>query len=179
MAMTRRDVQDLYSSMRDAQSYIHSRRDSGGMKKDMPKALFRTAKVGAGSALVGYLAGRMGTASVGPGAGVPLGLVAGFGGHLLSFFDILPSWLSPHVADVSDGAIAGWTTMWGAGQGTSARQAAGKPVGPIAAGLLPPGPAGPPQQMHHHSPQQLGAGGVRRSMTEAELEAMSYHYPVR
>jgi hypothetical protein len=162
MSMSRRDVDSLYDSMRDAHSYIQSARDGGGgSSKGIVNKVVQALEVGAGAAGVGILAGRLQTTSVG-NSGVPLGLVLGFAGHAAAFFDLTGKY-EEHVTNVANGAFAGWLAMWGAGQGLQMRQKAGLNIGPITAGTA------------EQAPPQLGAGGVSapsRALTEAELAAL-------
>jgi len=164
MAMSRRDVDSLYDSMRDAHSYIQSRRDGdGGAKKSVTNKVIQALEVGAGAVGVGLLAGRLQTTSIGS-SGVPLGLALGFAGHAAAFFDLAGKY-DDHLVNLSNGAIAGWLTMWGAGQGMQMRQKANLPLGPITAGSLPtPTP----------TPRMMASPGFspRRPLTEAELAAM-------
>lgn len=174
MSMSRRDVDSLYDSMRDAHSYIQSRRDGASGEKGVTNQIVQALEVGAGAAGVGVLAGRLQTTSIGD-SGVPLGLALGFAGHLASFFDIFGQY-SGHVQNLSNGAIAGWMAMWGAGEGKKLREKAGLATGPIIAGALPPAqsaypysPAsvqGPPIQLQAPSVPQRGP------LTEAELAAL-------
>lgn len=159
MAMSRRDVDSLYGSMRDAHHYIESRRDSSGGKKSVTSKVLGALEVGAGAAGVGLLAGRMQTTSIG-NTGIPFGLALGFAGHAAAFFDLAGKY-DEHVHNLANGAIAGWLAMWGAGQGMKMREKAGLPLGPITAGT-----SGSPQQMMPGQPQ-------RSPLTEAELAAMS------
>ena len=161
-------MDDLRVSMRDAQQYLASERDPQRSRGEITGRLIRTAEVGAGAAGVGLLAGRLGTSQIG-NTGVPLGLALGALGHTLAFFG-LAGRFENHVYNVSDGAIAGWATMWGAGQGRLMRERAGLPVGPITAGMDGMG-ACPP-----HAPPQLMPAYARpteRPLTEAELQIMA------
>ena len=167
--ITRRDVDDLQASMRDAQRYLAAERDPARSRGEVLSRVVRTAEVGAGAAGVGLLAGRLGTTQIG-NTGIPLGLAVGAVGHTLAFFG-LAGRFDEHVHNVSDGALAGWATMWGAGQGRLMRERAGLPTGPITAGMDGIGncpPHAPPQLMPAYSrPQQ------ERPLTEAELQIMA------
>lgn len=178
-AITRRDVEDLYSRMRDSHEFIESRRDAG-MKEKTSRAI-QSVETAAGAAGVGVLAGRLGTTSIGNTA-IPLGLALGFAGHAAAFFG-LTGVATPHVQSLADGAIAGWIALWGAGQGTQMRQKAGLPIGPITAGVSSTGCVGcgpsMPPSMPGYAPRMMGPGGFRpgaRPLTEAELQAMSQNY---
>lgn len=173
--MTRRDVADLYSSMRDQRTVLRSH-TSGGKKESPLEIILRTAKVGFGSGLVGYIAGATGSAGIG-GSAIPLGLTAAVVGHGLAMFDLVPG--GKHIHDLSDGFFAGWTAIWGAGQGTLMRQKSGAPVGPIAAGLVPQSQAQDPRTFAGHNPNFLPAGVPQRPLSEADLEAISYRYARR
>lgn len=165
--LSRRDLDERYGpAMRDVKRYVSSARDSSSTSKDVANIATDAVGVGVGAAAIGALAGRMGTTEI---SGVPIGLAAGVAGHVASYF--APSWLSGHLHNVSNGAIAGWLTLWGAGQGTRMRQAAGEPIGPIVAGvpaqhamggypppMPPPGYAGMGQQPPYMPPPpQMGA----------------------
>jgi hypothetical protein len=164
MSMSRRDVDSLYDSMRDAHSYIQSRRDgnSGGSRKSVTDKVVETLEVTAGAVGVGVLAGRLQTTSVGT-SGVPLGLAIGFAGHAAAYFDLLGKH-SDHLSNFANGAIAGWAAMWGAGQGLQMRQKAGLGTGPITAGNREP-----PQLQARVQTSPAAA----RPLTEAELAAMA------
>lgn len=178
MAMTRRDVEDLYPSMRDAHTYIESRRDPD--KKSMSSKLIQSLEVGAGAAGVGVLAGRLGTTSVGS-TGIPLGLAIGAGAHALAFFGLAGRY-DNHVHNFADGALAAWLTMWGAGQGQQMRAKAGEPTGPITAGLDPQAqalvvsnPGYSPQARVLPASQPFNSNPFVRPtpLSEAELQAMA------
>jgi hypothetical protein len=191
MPLTRHDVDDVkHSSLRDAHRYLESRRDSSSASKNLGKSFLTALETAAGAGAVGWLAGRMGTTSIGT-SGVPLGLVAGAAGHALTVFGLLDSKWDAHIQNVSNGAISGWTALWAAGQGSQSRAKAGGVAGPITAGSPPPGPP-PPQQFPAYQPPmrqmnpppvssynvygtQAPAPYQRRPgpLTEAELQGMS------
>jgi hypothetical protein len=175
--LSRRDVDALYPSMRDAHDYMRSRRDAS--RAGSPVAtLVGAAEVGAGALGLGYLYGRTQHWNI-PGTPIPMGLAAGVAGHLLSLFVLGDSKWAGHVSNLSNGAIASWTTMLGAGLGTQARQAAGQPTAPITAGMFgccgSPAPAPPQLQAAPLFPQNVTAGmrGRPAPLTEAEVAALS------
>ena len=183
MQMSRRDVEDLYSSMRDARQYIEAQRDPQRSRPSMTDRLVRSAEVGAGAAGVGLLAGRLGTTQIG-NTGIPMGLALSAAGHAVAVFG-LAGRFDEHVSNLADGALAGWLTMWGAGQGRGMRERAGMPVGPITAGHDSMGAVGCPPEYYRQPAQMMPAnarpgewmlginGGQERPLTEAELQIMA------
>lgn len=163
MTLSRRDMGELYSSMRDSKRYIESARDAGkGSKgKDLAKLGIEAAEVAAGAVGVGWIAGRLGTTSI-PGTSIPLGPSLAVAGFAASYFGVLGGF-AEHVQNVSVGALAGWATMWGVGHGSNARVSAGQPATPIAVGAL--GAPSAPVQLH--APQR------RSHLSEAELHALA------
>lgn len=156
MSMSRRDADDLYASLRDANRYIAKQRDPGTTARRSAKRVGLDAlEVGAGALGVGWLAGRMGTTNIGS-TGIPLGLTVAAAGHALAYFGVLGSY-SDDLQNVSNGALAAWLAMWGAGQGTNARAKAGEAAAPIAVG-------------------RLDAVGGRSPLSEAELQSMADRY---
>lgn len=207
MMMSRRDKEALHDTMRDAHSYLRSNRDvgsSGARKKTTLETVLEPIEIGGAAALIGIIAGRTGTTSIGS-TGIPLGLVAGAIGHGLVAFDLLPEKANHHVQNVANGAIAGWTALWGAGQGLQMREKAGLAAGPIVSGTtgggrsdamgnaLPPPPPPPPAQSpyaYHQQPRMLGApgpfsaqpfysSGPKRPLTEAELQLIDRQMSAR
>lgn len=190
MSMSRRDADDLYSSMRDANRYIASERDPKTSAKSKTTVAVEALEVAAGAAAVGWSATRLGTTAI-PGTGIPLGLTAAAALHTLAYFNVLPS-ASDHLHNLGNGALAGWVTMWAAGQGANARSKAGLPVASVIAGegrMSAIGGAPPawsaPQQLPSPAPSFSSisgssisgssiAGSVPRSpLTEAELQAIA------
>lgn len=171
MTMSRRDKEALHDTMRDAHSYLRSNRDagsSGARKKSTLETVLEPIEIGGAAALIGVIAGRTGSTSIGS-TGIPLGLVAGAIGHGLVAFDLLPEKANHHVQSVANGAIAGWTALWGAGQGLQMREKALGTAGPIVSGRgpdaighapAPPSPPSPPPQYaYQQPPRMLGAQG--------------------
>jgi hypothetical protein len=165
MTMSRRDIERLHDSMRDSHAYIQSARDGGGSSgKSTTGKVLETLEVGAGAVGVGVLAGRLQTTSIGS-TGVPLGLALGFAGHAAAFFDLAGKY-GEHLHNVSNGAIAGWLAMWGAGQGMQMRQKANLPLGPITAGNNALAGVAAPRALHAPSP-------ASRPLTEQELAVLA------
>lgn len=162
MSMSRRDADGLYAAMRDSNRYIKSARDSSSSssKKSAMSIGKEALEVGAGALGVGWLAGRLGTTSIG-NTGIPLGLTAAVAGHALAYFNVFGKF-SDDIHNVSNGALAGWLAMWGAGQGTNSRQKAGLPIGPIVSGERGNAPVA-----------QLQAPRPQMPLTEAELQAIA------
>lgn len=183
--LTRRDVDALYKPLRDTHEFLSASRDPSPMK-DVGHTALAAGEVAAGALGFGYLYGRTQHWNI-PGTPIPIGLAAGVAGHLLNMFVLGKSRWSPHVANLSNGAIGSWTTMWGAALGTQGRQKAGLATAPITAGLM--GCSSCAHATGAHPAPQLAAGlptrhpaldhgalGARpMPMTEAELAAVSRH----
>ena len=172
--LTRRDIEDLYPTMRETHDIIESKRDP---ERPMANKILTGLEVGVGALGVGMLAGRLGTTQIG-NSGIPLGLVLGAVGHGINAFGLAGKY-GDHVANVSNGAIAGWATLWAAGQGAQMRQRAGQPAG-IIAGQAPmhalPYSASPqigPAPMQFNSMQRNAQNEVVRPLTEAELQIIA------
>jgi hypothetical protein len=164
--LSRRDVGELYPSLRDQYKYLESRRDPAD-KKGVAEHLVQTGEVAAGAAGVGLIAGRLGSASLG-NTGIPIGLALGALGHAAAFFGVTGRF-SDHIHNLSDGAIAGWVALWGAAQGGQMRQQASETGGgTVVAGAPPQATAQP-----NAAPPQLTQGNVNRFLTEAELQAIA------
>lgn len=184
MRMTRRDrdIADARRAMRDTMDYLGEQkaasRDLGDLKESASKTVIEAAEVGLGAAAIGLAAGRLGTTSLG-GSGIPLGLTLGVLGHAASMYGLAGKW-GPHLQNVSNGAIAGWLTLWGAGQGGQWRQRAGEPAGPITSGVghSPPPPQPlpqPPQYMRSYD--QMGAAPVYPSHVIPPQRQFQAHNP--
>lgn len=194
----RDDVQDLYEPLRDVKSYVKAQRDSSKSsflpERGPAQEAVTTLEVGAGSLLVGMLAGRMGTSQV---KGVPVGLALGALAHGAAFLGLTGA-AAEHVHNLGNGAIAGWLALYGAGQGTRMRQEAGQPIGAIVAGANPAlmgncgapherqAPAQPSYPQYAPQPRAMnpaplpqwyqGGGnspGNPAPLTEAELQALA------
>lgn len=175
MAITRRDVDSLYGSMRDAHGYIQSQRDNGKSRtKDIGGRLLKAGEVAAGAATVGLLVGRLNHWNI-PNTPIPVGLAIGAAGHLIDFFGVAGDY-GAHVANFADGAFASWATMLGAGYGTQMRQKAGLATPPITAGRMGGiGCCGDDKPAYPQLAARPQYNTVPRPtpMTEAELVAMS------
>lgn len=188
MPLTRRDVQGLSSKMRDTSSYFSSERDmkshTAAVNPVASTQLIRKFLGNlAGGAGTGYLAGRLGTTSVGA-TGIPLGLTVGVIGNFLAAFGIAGG-LSADVANVANGAAAAWGAMWAAGQGSQARAQKGDTT-PIVSGAAPMrqmamnaarSVAPLPASIGFGPPAMFGAGtpfnvNQARPLSEAERQAM-------
>lgn len=164
MGYSSRDIEGLYPSMRDAYHHLESRRDP--QRPSVANTGLEAIEVGAGAALVGLLAGRLGTTSIGS-TGIPLGLVLSAAGHTAAYFN-LAGRASDDLKRASNGAFAGWLTLWAAGQGRQMRISAGQPDVPITAGReAPPLPYAAAPQMN---PPNYA---TRMPLTESELAAMA------
>lgn len=145
MTLSRRDgaVNDLRrGSLRDAHNYLRTRRDTEAQKKSFGELGLELLETAVGSGAVGYLAGYTGTTGIGD-SGIPAGLVAGAVGYAATIF--VPSRFDRHIHRLSTGAIAGFLTLWTAGQAGKAREAAGGIAGPIAV-------SGARDQIQGHAP---------------------------
>jgi hypothetical protein len=192
--MSSAEVNDLYGSMRDANRIIESRRDaSPSTLKKIGERVVDTAEVVAGAAAIGFVAGRTGSTTIGP---VPTGLAVAAAYYTAEAFDFVPGAWSRHLENVlGKGALAGYATMWAAGQGYLMKQdAEGKAAQPKKPGEvkgLPPGvggmlssfsgqPAHQPNmasrfagtpQLSAARPNQMGCPPPG-ALTEAELQAI-------
>src|SRR5882724_8544883 len=117
MSLSRRDMDDVYGSLRDQNAWMQARRDPNRTSYAERAAGF--AEVLGGSMAVGYLAGRLGTGNI-PNTSIPLGLAAGAAIHLAAAFLPLGK-MADHLAQVGNGAAAGWGSMWAAGLGQKQR----------------------------------------------------------
>jgi len=179
--MTRRDMGGLYDRMRDSKQYLESQRDMTRETNGKPQSpAVQAIETVAGSAAIGYAAGRMGTTSFGT-SGIPVGLTVGIAGHILSMLG-LGGKHSKDLRNVSNGAIAAWAAMWAAGQGSQQRAKSGDAT-PIVSGAIAGAPVprslnAAPSQVSgspFFAPQrQMGVGGVQmgRPLSEAELQAI-------
>lgn len=178
IALTRRDIEDLYPSLRDAHQFIETQRSPEKTMvndKEKENQFIKGLATFAGAAGVGFLAGRTGSANIGT-TKVPLGLVLGAAGYGLAYFN-LTGQFSKHVVNLSNGAFAGWGTLWAAGEGTRMREKAGGPAGPIVAGYDYKRPAEMPAYqppMMNQAPMQMPS-----PLTEAELQVMAQNQSYR
>lgn len=182
MALSGRDQNDLFGSLRDQQQYLMARRDAAKDKKSVTHRLVDTLEVGAGAAGIGVLSGYLGTTSFGQ-SGIPIGLALGAAGHVVSVLGILPEGYGRHISNVSDGFIAGWLAMWGAGQGSQMRANKSGDTAPIVSGhngrqypQLSAAPQPQYSQMGGPAYSQMGAsipGHARSPLSEAEIHAIS------
>lgn len=152
MALSRRDVDGVLPTMRDAHRYLHQSRDASPSKST--SAVLAIAETGAAAAATGFLAGRLGSTAI--AGGIPLGLLLAGAGYASTAIGWVPSAAQPHVQNLSNGALAGWLAMWGAGTGAQMRAAAGgmNAGAPIVAGE--PRQVGPSQPYIVGYPQQTG-----------------------
>lgn len=178
VALTRRDVDQMYGTLRDAKHALSSRDPA---KSEGKAGQLVGGLESAGAALaVGVAAGRFGTTDI-PGTGIPLGLsaaAAGFGALLL---DWVPEKLADHVQSLAQGSLDGFVALWGLGQGQSMAEAAGAPTGTVAISGAPParvghcGPTCPPEMSGVEPRAAMPASGrVRPNVkpwTEAEIAA--------
>jgi hypothetical protein len=163
-SLTRRDVDGLYAPLKTQHDYLASQRDPEP-KRNTQSHLIQSGEVAAGAAALGLLAGRLGNANIGQ-TGIPIGLALGAFGHAVAFFGFAGRY-GEHVHNVSDGALAGWLTLWGAGQGTQMRLNAGGPAGPTTSGVSTGACAG-------CAPKQMAQGAqAPKPLTEAELQAIA------
>ena len=158
--ITRRDLDDAYSSMRDAHSYISRYREGG---ERVTGQLVQTLEVGAGALAVGVASGRYGSLQIAGSAPIPLDLAGGIVGHALAFFGIAGKY-SEHLHNFSDGVLAGYLTKWGIGFGTEMRRKAGLPPVMTVAGDEP-GLLG--------SYSGGSAGSFRDPLSEAEIAGLA------
>jgi hypothetical protein len=181
MAITRRDVDDLYTRVQTARDYIRGMRDpqsekASDVKNLADNSLVAAGEAGIGGALLGFLYGRTNHWNV-PGTPLPWGVAVGAAGLLLDYFgEKQGGWLGaigPHAANAGAGALASYTTMLGAGWGRERRAAAGEPIDqPITAGV---GVFGARGVEHHRLPPHTYTAPSTYAgpgpMTEAELAA--------
>lgn len=181
----------MQDAQRDHSRAIAAQRDAEKKREFSTKTLAQNALTGAevalGAGLMGWLAGRMGSTTIGS-TGIPLGLAVGVAGHLAAAFNVLPARVQPHVVNVANGSIAAWATLWGAGQGSQARANAGGAPGGIVAGTLPayapPASIGyrppiPATPVHMLPPPNAFAANAPRPLNEAELQTLAHSIPVR
>jgi hypothetical protein len=128
--ITRRDLDEAYSSMRDAHAYI-GRYKAGGER--ITGQLVQTVEVSAGALAVGVASGRFGALQIAGAAPIPLDLAGGLLGHALGFFGLAGRY-SEHLHNFSDGVLAGYLTKWGIGFGTELRRKQGLPPAMTVAG---------------------------------------------
>lgn len=171
--MTRRDVEYLYTRMRDSKEYLESQRDMPKHTNSTSDAAMQAAATFAGAGAVGYAAGKMGTTSFG-NTGIPVGLTAAVVGHILARFGPLRGHAGT-VEAAANGAGAAWFALWAAGQGSGSRARAGDST-PIVSGQHASPmqlPAHQNEYMPPSAPRQMGGGGVPgRPLSEAELQAI-------
>lgn len=149
MSLTRRDVGEVYDSMRDANRMLASR-DAG--RSALARTLEPSADTVTGRAVastevlaaavaMGVLAARTGSANI-PGTSIPAGPVIWLAGQAIAAFDRdigLPEWVGPHAATFGTGALAAWGTLWGMGLGAGMREKAGLAPTDVRVGGLPGG----------------------------------------
>ena len=146
--MTRRDRGMVNDADRSARAYLAAKRDpnkgllAGGRTRMKKTDLVIGAGTGfAAAAIVGLIAGRLGTTSI-PGTGVPAGGVAAAAALIPLALGVVPQKLEFAALGAGLGALAAWGTMWGAGQGAQQAQTAEQGPRVIAAGYpasaLPP-----------------------------------------
>lgn len=157
LTITRRDLDDAYSSMRDAHSYIQKYKAGG---EQVTGQLVQTLEVSAGALAVGVASGRFGALQI-QGTPVPLDLAGGILGHALGFFGLAGKY-SEHLHNFSDGVLAGYIAKWGIGFGTEMRRKANLPPVTTVSGEM--GPASAPQ---------MGCGKAE-PLTEAELAGLAH-----
>lgn len=162
LAITRRDLDDAYASMRDAHSYIQR---ASGKGETVTGQVVETLGVVAGALGVGVASGRFGALQL-AGSPIPLDLAGGLLGHGLAFFGLAGKY-SENLHDFSNGVLAGYATKWGIGFGTEMRRKSGLPPVMTVAGetMTSPNRGG--------MPDQFGCAGAE-PLTEAELAAMSH-----
>lgn len=168
IVLSRRDIEELYPALKTQHDFISKKSDP---ETQMANKLIEGLEVLVGSAGVGFLAGRLGTTSIGQ-SGIPLGLVLGVGAHAINYFGLAGKY-GDHLSNLGNGAIAGFGALWAAGQGSQMRLKAGQPAGPIVAGN--PVKYAPPQ-MSGYNPPLMNAAPVQQSvrpLTEAELQLLA------
>lgn len=167
MSPVEREVERARDAVRDTERFLRQRDEDRG--NPMLEKLLAPLEVLAASVATGWVAGRLGTAGIGS-TGIPAGLAVGAVGHALALSGFVPKTWTPHLQSLSNGAIAGWGALWGAGQGGQSAVAAGRPVDqPITAGT---NPYTPPPRMYA-PPTPLFAPKPRLSpLSEAELQAL-------
>jgi hypothetical protein len=157
--ITRRDLDEAYTSMRDAHSYIQRYRQGG---ERVTGQLVQTLEVGAGALAVGVASGRFGALNI-AGSPIPLDLAGGILGHALGFFGLAGKY-GEHLHNFSDGVLAGYLTKWGIGFGTELRRKAGQPPVMTVAGT---------EDIIGYAPAaQMGCGA--EPLTEAELASLAH-----
>ncbi len=181
--LTRRSVDDVYTTMRDGHRLIGSSRDGGGERVGgvLPRAI-EGAEVLGGSVLIGILAARLGTANI-PGSSIPLGPVLGILGHAAALFNEeigIPGSYVDHLHNVSNGFIGGWGALYGLGVGQGMREKAGLPPADVKVGGLPgsaPATVGCSTTMGCPSPQMGAAPPRVKRLNEVELASLYRRAP--
>lgn len=163
MSLSRRDMDDVYGSLRDQASWLQARKGVSPTANLVDRG--RTGVgVLAGSMAVGYVSGRLGTGNI-PGTRIPAGLVAGAAIQLAAAFLPLGRF-GEDLSNVGWGAMAGWGAMWTAGLGQNAR-----------ANALAEQNAAPEQQrvagVHRYarSPSVMGVGAPSMHVPPASARA--------
>ena len=175
-ALSHRDVEQLYGSMKDARDHIAGMK-SGSKLGGKAGELIEALEIGGGALATGLAAGYLGTANI-PGTSIPAGLVAGAAGHALAIFGNLSDEVAEHVVALSNGAIAGYLALWGLGQGQQMAEAAGQPTGTVGINGAPPTIGCGPTGCGPTARAAMGPGGNTignanvRPWTEAEIAAL-------
>ena len=163
--LTRRDVDALYKPLRDTHAFLTARRDVEHPKSSIAGSAVAAAEVGLGALGLGYYYGKTQQQTLGK-TSIPTGLAVGAGGLLLSLF--APRALKPyasHLQNLSNGAIASWLTMVGAGYGQGQANKATTPT--ASSGLIGCGGA-------RAAMPQLTAGAPRYGQRPAPLTEAEY-----
>lgn len=167
MFMTRRDLDHVYGSVRDAHTHLSSGADRDFLSKlskpTMQGAIEkgrRSVGIGVGALGAGYLQGRTNTVRV-FGTPVPTGVALALGAWAIGAFgeNYLGS-LAGDFHNLGDGAFASWATILGLGWGQQARLDSGQAAAPLIAGALP----------SYSRPQQ----DLPRPLSEAEVLGMRF-----
>lgn len=160
MNITRRDVEDAFSHLRDVHSRV-SKHSSHGER--IVGQVVQTVEVSAGALTNGVLSGRYGNMTLGQ-TKIPLDLVLALGGHGLALFGIAGKH-AEHLHNFADGYLAGYLTKLGAGIG--ARWAQKQGASPhVFSGT----------SSHHSfttSHRSQFSGAARAPLTEAELTSLA------
>jgi len=152
--ITRRDVEDAFSHLRDMQSRL-SRHSSSG--EAIVGQVAQSVEVAAGALANGVLSGRFGNMYLGT-TKVPVDLLVGLGAHGLAFFGLAGK-QGEHLHNFADGFLAGYLTKLGAGLGSKwAAQSGAAPHAFAGSGAR----------------ARMGAGApARQPLSESELASLA------
>lgn len=129
--ITRRDVEELSSSLRESREYLKSHAKGGQAK--VPRGVFTqlmgSGETAAGAFVAGVVYGTFG--DVLDKSPIPLDFAAWAVGQTVAYLEVFGDW-SPHIARVADGPLAFFAGRTGVGIGTKLRAQQNPPRAPVA-----------------------------------------------